>query len=223
MKTTLAALAALMLVAGPACAQVSASNDASASSQASSQPCGPGYGPCQGAGPGAGRGYGPGAGYGPGPGAGYGPGMMRGYGPGNGYGPRNGYGPGYGRGMMGGYGGGMMGGYGGGMMGGIGFATLRDFADAGIELTPEQQAKVRDIQRDARAGQWKLMESMHELRWQGDTLYRDGKLDANAARKRYESMESLRKAMFESRLQAATKLDAVLTQEQRERLAALDR
>lgn len=149
-----------------------------------------------------------------------------------------GYGPGYGPGMMGGYGGGpgMMGGYGrgpgaggygrGGMMGGsggMGFATLQDFAAAGIQLTPEQQAKVREIQRDVRAGQWKLMESMHELMWQGDTLYRDGKLDADAARKRYESMAGLRKQMFENGLQAATKIDALLTREQREKLEVATR
>ena len=219
MKRMMTVLAAACLVAGMAYADT-ASNDATATTpQASSQPCGPGYGPCNGNGPGAGRGYGPRGGYGPGTMRGYGPG----YGPGDGYGPRGGWGGGPGRGY-----GGMMGGpRGGGMMGamGIGYATLQDFAAAGIELTPAQQQKVREIQRETRAGQWKLMESMHELRWQDDDsgFYRDGKLDVNAARKRYESMEALRKQMFENGLQAATKIDAVLTKEQREKLSSAAR
>ena len=215
MKRMMTVLAAACLVAGVAYAQTASNNAGATAPQASSQPCGPGYGPC--------NGYGPGAGRGNGPGAGYGPGMMRGYGPGDGYGPRGGWGGGPGRGY-----GGMMGGAGGGgMMGGmgIGYATLQDFAAAGIELTAAQQQKVREIQRETRAGQWKLMESMHELRWQDDdsSFYRDGKLDVTAARKRYESMEALRKQMFENGLAAATKIDAVLTKEQREKLASAAR
>ena len=82
----------------------------------------------------------------PGYGAGYGP-MMGGYG---GPGMMGGYG-GYGPGMMGGYG------MGPGMMGG-GYGYLRD-------LTPEQRTKIAEIQRDARARQWPLMQQMHELMW----------------------------------------------------------
>jgi Spy/CpxP family protein refolding chaperone len=140
---------------------------------------------------------------------GYGPGMMRGYGPGYGVAPGEGAYAG-----VRGYG---------GMMGGMGFATLPDFAGAGIELTPAQQARIREIQRDARASQWKSMESMHDLMWQGESLYRDGKLDAAAARKRYEAMETLRKQVFEDGLQAAARIDALLTKEQRDKLASASR
>jgi Spy/CpxP family protein refolding chaperone len=192
MKRMMTAFAAACLLAGMAYAETASNDTAPAAPQASSQPCGPGYGPCNGNGPGAGRGWGGG------PGRGYG-GMMGG------------------RGMM--NSGGMMGGM------GVGYATLQDFAAAGIELTAAQQQKVREIQRDVRAGQWKLMESMHELRWQDDeySFYRDGKLDVGAARKRCESMETLRKQMFENGLAAATKIDALLTKEQREKLASAAR
>jgi len=214
MKRMMTALAAACLLAGMAYAETASNDTAPTAPQASSQPCGPGYGPCNGNDPGAGRGYGPRAGYGPG--------MMRGSGPGDGYGPHGGWASGPGRGY-----GAMMGGAGGGMMGGmgIGYATLQDFAAAGIELTAAQQQKVREIQREVRAAQWKLMESMHELRWQEDeyAFYRDGKLDAAAARKRYESMEAMRKQMFENGLAAATKIDALLTKEQREKLASAAR
>jgi Spy/CpxP family protein refolding chaperone len=126
-------------------------------------------------------------------------------------------GPGSGmHGMMGGSGSGMR-----GMMGGMGmgFGTPADFAAAGIDLSAEQSAKVRDIQRDLRASQWKTMEQMHELMWEDSGYYRSGKFDAAAARKRYEAMQAVRKQMFENALQSAAKVDAVLTQQQREKLA----
>ena len=146
--------------------------------------------------------------------------------PGPGYGPRAGYGPGMMNGGGYGYGPGMMGGPGGGgMMGGMGmgFGTLADFSAAGIELTAQQAATVREIQRELRASQWKTMEAMHGVMWEDTGYYRGGKFDADAARKRYESMQGLRKQMFENALQSAAKVDAVLTKEQREKLAAAGR
>lgn len=171
---------------------------------------GPGGGPGyqgqegQGYGPGYGRGYGPGYG----PGYGMGPGMMGGYG---GYGPGYGMGPG----MMGGYGGygpgygmgpGMMGGY-----GGYGYGY-------GPDLNAEQRAKMADIQQTLAGKQWELMDKMHE---EGGPMYQafgPGTVDEKAARKAYEVMADAQKQMFEARLEARKKMDAILTQEQREQM-----
>ena len=177
---------------------------------ACSQPYG-GMGPGMmgGYGPGGGPGYGQGQGYGPGygPGYGMGPGMMGGYG---GYGPGYGMGPG----MMGGYGGygmgpGMMGGYGPGGYGGYGY---------GVDLSPEQRAKIADVQQELGRKQWGLMEKMHE---EGGPMYQafgSGAFDEKAARKAYETMAEAQKQMFEASLQMRKKIDAVLTPEQREQM-----
>jgi len=178
---------------------------------ACSQPYG-GMGPGMmgGYGPGGGPGYGQGQGYGPGygPGYGMGPGMMGGYG---GYGPGYGMGPG----MMGGYGGygmspGMMGGYGPGGYGGYGY---------GVDLSPEQRAKIADVQQEFGRKQWGLMEKMHE---EGGPMYQafgSGAFDEKAARNAYQAMADAQKQMFEAQLQARKKIDAVLTPEQREQMA----
>ena len=177
---------------------------------ACSQPYG-GMGPGMmgGYGPGGGPGYGQGQGYSPGygPGYGMGPGMMGGYG---GYGPGYGMGPG----MMGGYGGygmgpGMMGGYGPGGYGGYGY---------GVDLSPEQRAKIADVQQELGRKQWGLMEKMHE---EGGPMYQafgSGAFDEKAARKAYETMAEAQKQMFEASLQMRKKIDAVLTPEQREQM-----
>ena len=184
---------------------------------ACSQPYG-GMGPGMmgGYGPGNGQGYGQGQGYGPG--YGMGPGMMGGYGPGYGMGPgmMGGYGPGYGMGpgMMGGYGPGY--GMGPGMMGGYGgYGGYRGY---GVDLSPEQRAKIADIQQELGRKQWGLMEKMHE---EGGPMYQafgSGAFDEKAARKAYETMAEAQKQMFEASLQMRKKLDAVLTPEQREQM-----
>ena len=190
---------------------------------ACSQPYG-GMGPGMmgGYGPGGGPGYGQGQGYGPGygPGYGMGPGMMGGYG---GYGPGYGMGPG----MMGGYGGygmgpGMMGGYGGygmgpGIMGGYGPGGYGGYG-YGVDLSPEQRAKIADVQQELGRKQWGLMEKMHE---EGGPMYQafgSGAFDEKAARKAFETMAEAQKQMFEASLQMRKKIDAVLTPEQREQM-----
>jgi len=152
-------------------------------------------------------GMGPGGGYGPG--YGMGPGMMGGYGPGGmGPGMMGGFGPGAGMGpgMMGGYGmgPGMMGGY-----GGYGY---------GPDLSPEQRAKISEIQQEFAQKHWELMGSMHR---QGGPMYEafgPGAIDEKAARKAYESMAEAQKQMFEASLQMRKKIDGVLTPEQREQM-----
>jgi Spy/CpxP family protein refolding chaperone len=145
-------------------------------------------------------GYGPGQGMGPGmmsPGQGMGPGMM---GPGM-------MGPGMmGPGMMGpGYG------MGPGMMGGYG-------SYYGLDLSSEQREKIAAVQEQFARKRWDLMYRMHEADWRMHDVYRDGKLDEQAARKAYDAMAGARKQMFDAWLEAQKRTDAVLTAEQREKL-----
>ena len=123
---------------------------------------------------------------------GWGPGMMGGYGPGM-------MGGGYGPGMMGGYGPGMMGGY------GYGYGALPD-------LTAEQRSKIVEIQREARAKQWPLMQQMQELMW-SDSAY-----DEQGQRRDYDKMAALQKQMFENGIDTRKRIEAVLTPQQREQL-----
>lgn len=135
-------------------------------------------------------GYGPGHGPGPGMMGAYGPAAMGAFGPG---GAERGWGPGFGMHP--------------GMMGGD-FALPRD-------LTPEQRARIADIQRDFRQKQWGAMQAMHALAWPGG---RDGAFDEQAARKNFDAMAALQKQMFENSIDARRQIDALLTPQQREQL-----
>ena len=145
--------------------------------------------------------YGQGCGMGPGMmGSGMasgmmGPGMMGGQGSGYGMGP----------GMMGGSG------RGSGMMGGYG-------PEADLNLTAEQRGKIAKIRDDARRKQWDLMGKMHDERSQMNELYYSDKRDDNALSKSYRKMSELRNQMFDLSLSARKQIDAVLTQEQRDKL-----
>ncbi len=164
---------------------------------------------------------------GPGPGMGQG----RGAGPGPGMGPpadcpmvqQGGGGPyGPGGGMMGrhgGMGGGMMcGGRGGGIR--CGDMMGHHFPPgllASLNLTPEQQSRITEIQREAQRKRHAFMGTMRELRWKGQDAQKDG-FNEDAARKQFDAMAALRKEMFEAGLAARKQFDAVLTPEQREKL-----
>jgi Spy/CpxP family protein refolding chaperone len=148
-----------------------------------------------------GQGYGMGPGMmggGYGPGYGMGPGMMGGYGPGQGMGP----------GMMGGYGPGQ--GMGPGMMGG-GYGP----GYAALNLTDEQRKKIDAIQEEVWGKQGELMGRMHA---QSYRMHDFGKADDAAARKAFDEMAAAHKQMFETRLEARKRIDAVLTPEQRKQL-----
>lgn len=129
-----------------------------------------------------------------GQGYGMGPGMMGGgMGPGmmgGGYGPGQGMGPG----MMGG-------GY------GPGYTALN--------LTDEQRKKIDAIQEEVWSRQGELMGRMHA---QSYRMHDFGKSDDAAARKAFDEMAVAHKQMFETRLEARKRIDAVLTPEQRKQL-----
>ncbi len=149
---------------------------------------------------GAGYGMGPGMmGGGYGGGNGYGTGMMSGYGPGYGMGPGQlggGYGPDYGMGT------GMMGGYG---------------AGSGLDLTTEQRSKITRIQNDVRRKHWELMGKMQDEQAQMNELYYSENRDDAALSASYRKMSDLRHQMFDLSLSARKQIDAVLTQEQRQK------
>ena len=134
-----------------------------------------------------------------GQGYGMGPGMM-----GGGYGPGYGMGPG----MMGGYGPGQ--GMGPGMMGG-GYGP----GYAALNLTDEQRKKIDAIQEEVWGKQGELMGRMHA---QSYRMHDFGKADDAAARKAFDEMAAAHKQMFETRLEARKRIDAVLTPEQRKQL-----
>jgi Spy/CpxP family protein refolding chaperone len=179
------------------------------------QPAKPGPGP--GMGPGMMGGYGPGGPGGYGPGYGMGPGMMGGYGPG---GP-GGYGPGYGMGpgMMGG---GMMGGMmspgmmGGGMMGmgpGMGRAVWS------LDLNDSQRKEILKVQDELRKKNWelagKMQDEMAKLR---DAYWGAEKRNRSAISAAYKRLGELRQQRIENSLDAADKIEKVLTAEQREQV-----
>ena len=139
---------------------------------------------------------------------GMGPGMMGGM---MGAGMMGGHGAGYGMGagMMGGHGAGY--GMGPGMMGGYG-------PEADLNLTAEQRGKIAKIRDDARRKQWDLMGKMHDERSQMNELYYSDKRDDNALSKSYRKMSELRNQMFDLSLSAQKQIDALLTQEQRDKL-----
>jgi Spy/CpxP family protein refolding chaperone len=154
-------------------------------------------------------------------GPGMGHGMMGGRGMGPGAGPQDcpmmgqGMGPGMGgkgrmHGQGGMHGGGMMGGD---MARGPGLAAIE-----ALDLTAEQRGKVTEIRRDLQRRNHALMGSMREIRWKGQDLAKAPQLDEAAARKLYDEGAAVRKQMFEARLEARAKAEAVLTKEQLEQL-----
>jgi Spy/CpxP family protein refolding chaperone len=158
---------------------------------------------------------GPPAGQGPGYGRGYGmgPGMMGGYGPGPG--GRGGMGPGYGPG--GGPGPGMMGGEAGfGMPGGgmMGMGALWH-----LDLTDAQRQQVLKIQDDLRRKNWDLLgKQQDEQAKLRDAYFGSGKRDRAAIIAAYKRIGELRVQRIENALDAAEKIEGLLTQEQRDQL-----
>ncbi|MEO6660293.1 MAG: Spy/CpxP family protein refolding chaperone [Burkholderiaceae bacterium] len=124
---------------------------------------------------------------------------------------------GSGPGTMGGYGmgSGMMGGYGmgPGMMGGYG-----NEAYAGLKFSAEQQKKITAIRQETSKAMWQQMGTMHEQGYHMNGMFGPGPLDEAAARKAFQTMQETQKTMFDMQLEAHKKIDATLTQEQRDQL-----
>ena len=125
---------------------------------------------------------------------------------------------GMGAGMMGGYGGGtgMMGGYGmgPGMMGG--YAGRGDYW--GLDLSADQRKKIDQIQEETAKAHWQLMGNMQQQGFHMNNMFGPGGLDETEARKAFAAMVDAQKDMFESSLKARKRIDAILTNEQKEQL-----
>jgi Spy/CpxP family protein refolding chaperone len=150
----------------------------------------------------------PGPPSGPGPGPGMGPGMMQGPGGGGG-----GMGPG--RGM--GAGGGIGPGPGGGMGPGGGLGRL-----AQLDLSESQRSQVFKIQDDLRRKNWELLgKTQDEQAKLRDAYYASGTRDRAAIIAAYKRIGELRVQRIENSLDAAEKVEALLTPQQREGLKRL--
>jgi Spy/CpxP family protein refolding chaperone len=153
-------------------------------------------------------GMGPGAGPGmrQGPGGGMGPGMMGGGGT---------MGGGMGPGMMGGgMGSGMMGGRGTMMDPGGGMGTL-----ARLGLSDSQRGQVFKIQDELRRKNWDLLgKTQDEQAKLRDAYLASGKRDRAAIVAAYKRIGELRVQRIENSLDAAEKIEGVLTPEQRDQL-----
>jgi Spy/CpxP family protein refolding chaperone len=161
-------------------------------------------------------------GYGPASRNGYGPGMMGGYSGGYGPGMMGGYGGGYGPGMMGGYGGG----YGSGMMGGYGHGDgLRWGRGYGgplsqLDLSPDQQQKIGQIQEGARERNWATMGQLRAEQFRLRSLYNAEKPSPDAVADQQKKVDDLRRQLTKARIETHNEIQTVLTKEQRDQLRA---
>lgn len=129
-------------------------------------------------------------------GMGMGPGMMGGMGPGMGMGGGMGMGPGMGKGMMGG-----------GMMG---YGML--------DLSADQQGKINKIHDDARRKNWATLGKIQDEQAKLRDLYAADKRDVKAITNTVAGVQALERQMLETRLDAHNRMDALLTDAQREQL-----
>jgi Spy/CpxP family protein refolding chaperone len=86
---------------------------------------------------------------------------------------------------------------------------------AALNLTDEQRKKIDAIQEEVWSKQGELMGRMHA---QSYRMHDFGKADDATARKAFDEMAAAHKQMFETRLEARKRIDAVLTPEQRKQL-----
>jgi len=91
-----------------------------------------------------------------------------------------------------------------------------------VNLTTAQRATIDAIHRELRTKQTALMERMHATMHETHA-YRDGKYDEAALRSAYGEAEKIHRQMFESRLEAQRRIDALLTPQQRLQLSQTGR
>ena len=120
-----------------------------------------------------------------------------------------------------GMGGGMMHGHGmrAGMMGGHG--TMGGHHSDGysdLKLSSEQRAKLDGIQRELQQKQSEAMSRMHKQAFHMHDPLALASVDEETARKSFDAMSAAMKEMFEVSLQAGKRMNALLTDEQREQL-----
>lgn len=111
-----------------------------------------------------------------------------------------------------------MGGMRGGMMAEMGMMGPGPMMGMGMQLSREQQAQMRRIQRDLRRQHWdtlgKLMEAREEMR---ERLAAENP-DPKAVGETHARIAELKRPLIEARIKAMNDMRALLTEEQRERL-----
>lgn len=117
-----------------------------------------------------------------------------------------------------GYGYGMLGGpmMSGPIMGGLGMGPL-----LAVDLTAEQQAKITGIQDETRKKQWEIMGKMMDEMIKLRGLYAAPRSDNQAIDSTYKRMSELRQQAFEAAIEAHKRMEAVLTEKQKEKLKSL--
>ena len=113
------------------------------------------------------------------------------------------------------YGPGMMGGYGGY---GMGPGMMGPYWGSGLDLTPEQQAKINKIQDETRKAHWALMGEMMNQQARLRDLNQAPKRDEAAIDAAYKEFGKLQQQMYDSAVAAHKRMEAVLTKEQQEKL-----
>jgi len=133
-------------------------------------------------------------------------------------GSAKGMGPGMGMGsnmgMMGQGGMGMMGS--GGMMGGMGMGS--EMGMMGMDLNPEQQTKMRRIQRELRRQNWENMGQLMEAKEDLHELMASESPDPAAVGQAHARIAELKRPMIEARIKAMNEVRGLLTDEQREQM-----
>lgn len=99
----------------------------------------------------------------------------------------------------------------------VGGVNVIDLSSLG--LSDEQRDRVTEVQRSLQRKRWEAIGALREQRWKIEDAMRSLEMDDEAMRKAFEGMAKVRKDMFESELDARRKLKAILTKDQRERLA----
>ncbi|MEW5973825.1 MAG: Spy/CpxP family protein refolding chaperone [Pseudomonadota bacterium] len=88
-------------------------------------------------------------------------------------------------------------------------------AAAGIELSDEQRAKMREIQREQFKQETGLREKLYDEYGKLEEIYDADKPDPKAVRDAYDRIYALRKQMIEARVQSHNRMYDLLTDEQR--------
>ena len=124
--------------------------------------------------------------------------------------------------MMGGYGmgPGMMQGYGSspGMMGAYGMGPGMMGYAGSVDLSADQRTRINAIRDETRKQHWTMMGEIMDQQVRLQDLYDVPKTDSAAIEQAYKRIGELQRQMYESSIDAHKRMDAVLTDEQRERL-----
>ncbi|PMS13635.1 periplasmic heavy metal sensor [Trinickia caryophylli] len=120
----------------------------------------------------------------------------------------------------------MMGG-GRGMMRGRGYGTGMMMGAPGwagaLQLSDDQRAKVNRIADETRKAHWTLMGEMMDRQAKLRDLYEAPKRDDAAIDAAFKDIAAVRQKMFDTSADARKRMDAVLTDKQREQLRSYER